>query len=158
MELMDGEIEMVRKNFINTITIIVMISLFGCKSYSPTAESIVGTWVAKDGAILQLNEDGTFETKNLSGNVIFEYDEEYKGLFFNETGTWRLGKDQGEWVVFLRFNISARLTGGFATQISVGGRKGFFENKPPWFLFLWIGEEGENRYEFTKKETTALKD
>ena len=149
---------MVRKNFINIITFIVVMLLFGCTSYSPTAESIVGTWVAKDGAILQLNEDGTFETKNLSGNIIFGHDEEYKDLIYNETGTWELGKFGGQWVVFLRFDRSARLTRGFSTQISVVGRKGIFENKPPWYLYIWIGEGGESRYEFTKKEMTALKD
>ena len=132
--------------------------LFGCTSYSPTAESIVGTWVAKDGAIFQLNGDGTFETRNLSGNIIFQYNKEYKDLIFNETGTWELGKYQGHWAVFLRFNTSAQLKGGFVTQILIAGSKGIFENKPPWYLFLWIGEEGGNRYEFTKKEMTALKD
>jgi len=50
-----------------------MISLFGCKSYSPTAESITGSWVAKDGAILQLNGDGFDEINNAISLPIMKF-------------------------------------------------------------------------------------
>jgi hypothetical protein len=128
-----------------------MMLLFGCKSDSPTIEYIVGNWATKDGAVFQFNKDGTFETKNLRRDKIFQYVEKYKGLIFNETGTWELSKDQGQRVVFLYFNTSNNLPKGYATQILIAGSKGIFENKPPWYLFLWEGEEGDSRYKFIKK-------
>jgi len=33
---------------------------------------------------------------------------------------------------------------------------GFLENKAPWkHLFLWVGEEGGNRYEFEKENKSS---
>lgn len=125
--------------------------LFGCKSYNPTTGDVVGTWIAEDEALLQFNKDGTFNTKKINGDKFLS--KEYKGLIFNETGSWEFGKSHlDQWVVFLRFNRSARLTKGFSTFIMILDNKGFFENKLPWYLYLFgEDEEGEWRYKFIEQ-------
>lgn len=139
------------KKMINIFSITVMVLFSGCKAENPTVESIIGSWVAKDGALIELIKDGTFSTENLTGDKIFPYENEYKGVVFNEKGTWKIGNDQGTWVVHLFFKKSDALPKGYATQILVSGSKGIMENQPPWYLFLWEGEEGGSRYKFSKK-------
>lgn len=123
----------------------------GCKSENPTAENIVGIWNANDGALIEFDVDGTFSTKDVSGDKLFSFENAYMGKVFNETGKWNIGKDQGAWVVFLYFNKSDNLPKGYSTHILVSGSKGVLENQPPWYLFLWEKEEGGPRYKFTKK-------
>jgi len=142
---------MVMKKMINIISITVMVLFSGCKSENPTVESIVGGWVAENGAVIELFKDGTFSTENLTGDKIFPYENEYKGKAFTEKGTWKIGDDKGLWVVYLYFKKSVNLPKGYSTQILISGSKGIMENQPPWYLFLWEGEEGGSRYKFSKK-------
>lgn len=124
--------------------------LFGCSGSEPRSE-IVGTWVAEDNAIISFNEDGTFNTKGLSGSKMFSGFNEYKNEKFNERGNWKLRKNQGSWIIDLNFSRSVKLEGGFATQVLISG-EGVFENKPPWHLFVWIGDPDDvNKYKFVKQ-------
>jgi hypothetical protein len=123
----------------------------GCTSDKPSSEDIIGSWISKDSATFHFINDRTFSTENLPGNKIFPLVSEYMGIKFNETGSWSIGKDQGQWVVYLDFNKSENLVKGYSTQIIISGSKGIFENKPPWYLFRWEGEEGGPRYKFSKR-------
>src|SRR5690606_33858778 len=102
-----------------------------------------------DFSSFQFKNDGSFTTKNLPGNIIFKNSEDYKKNTFTEVGNWEIEKWQGQWVVNLMFTKSENLKKGYATRILISGT-GIFENNPPWDLFFWVGEEGEERYIFKK--------
>ncbi len=129
-----------------------MIFLSGCKSENPTTDSIVGVWYAEDGAIIAFAKDGTFFIENLLGNKFLPFSDDYIEKRFNETGKWKLIKEQGNWMVFLYLKKSNKLPLGCVTQIFISGSKGILENQPPWYLYLWEGEEGDARYKFSKKQ------
>ncbi len=129
-----------------------MVILLGCTGEVPDSYDIIGTWVANNGAVFQFDKEGAFSTKNLPGDKMFQYVEQYKEMRFNETGNWKIGEDQERKVIFINFDKSDNLPKGYSTQILISGSKGILENKPPWYLFLWEGEEGGSRYIFSKKE------
>lgn len=136
------------------VSYLYLVSMFlfqGCTGSEPTKSEIVGTWGAQDGAIISFNEDGTFDTRNLPGSKIFSGFSEYKDEKFNEHGHWKLKKEQGNWIVDLSFDRSEKVESGFATQMSISG-EGLLENRPPWYLFLWIGDPDDvNKYKFVKQ-------
>ena len=132
------------------ILIAMIFSLQGCIGEEPIREEIIGVWKASDGGILQLKDDGTFTTKDLSGNIIFKYSNKHKENAFTESGNWKIEKWQGQWVVSLRFTKSENLKKGYATRVLISGT-GILENNPPLNLFLWVGEEGGERYTFKKE-------
>ncbi len=137
---------------INILSLSIMILFTGCKSENPTADNIVGKWVAKDGAIFQFDKEGVFSTKDLPKDKFLPFSEDFTESLFSETGKWELKHDQGRWIVSLYFENSESLPGGCVTQIYIAGSKGIMENQPPWYLFFWENEEGGSRYTFTKKE------
>ena len=100
---MDRNNNMVMKIMIYILSITAMMLFSGCKSENPTTESIVGKWTAKDGAVFQFDNEGTFSTKNLPGDKFLPFPDKYEDKLFDETGKWEMKNDQGRWVVFLYF-------------------------------------------------------
>lgn len=134
------------------LSFLIMNLFASCKSENPTADCIVGKWIARDGAIFQFNEKGFFSTKDLPKDKFLPFSEDFTESLFSETGKWELKRDQDRWVVHLYFDSSESLPGGCVTQIYIAGSKGIMENQPPWYLFFWENEEGGSRYTFIKKE------
>ncbi len=134
----------------NFILIIMVFSLQGCTGQDPTKEEIIGIWKSSDRGSFQFKNDGTFITKDLPGSIIFKYSDEHKENTFTELGNWEIEKWQDQWVVSLMFTKSENLKKGYATRILISGT-GILENNPPWDLFLWVGEEGGERYTFKKE-------
>ncbi len=128
--------------------VILLPFLYGC-SYEPSEVDVEGKWISPTGGEFQLNHNGTFNIKNVPGDFILEDFDEHEKLLAGESGKWKIEKWQGIWVVDLSFAHSDRLKKGYATRILIGG-SGILKNKPPWNLYYWKGEEGEEKYTFKK--------
>jgi len=132
---------------------IILASIFqGCTGFNPTKNEIIGIWKSSDGAILEFKKDGTFAGQSLPGEKIFFNSSEFRDKRFNESGKWDVKKWQDQWVVTLSFNRSPTLKKGYDTRILISGSNGVLENKPPWYLFQWVEEEGGQRYKFERSK------
>jgi hypothetical protein len=127
---------------------IMMVVCFGCNPKSPLDKDVVGKWGHSSGAVLIIKEDGTFTGAHLPLNYLLTAS---KTTVFNGTGKWKLKQDQGRWVIGLDFDTTSvnDHKNGFTTIILISG-SGILENKAPWYLFLWMEEEGGERYKFSK--------
>lgn len=127
---------------------IIMIILFGCNPSIPSDKDVVGKWTHASGAALILNKDGTFEGTHLPLKYLLTASATKN---FDGIGRWELKQDQGRWVIGLDFDTisNKEAENGFSTIILLSG-SGILENKAPWYLFLWVEEEGGERYKFSK--------
>ena len=68
-----------------------------------------------------------------------------------QLGKWELKKGQAFKEVGLNFREmdNKEVYGLYSVMIS--GENGILENEPPWYLFVWKGEEGGERYKFIKE-------
>ena len=140
-------------NRIVLIALMCMSLLFsGCMKQVPGKNDIVGIWVSNDGAILEFKEDGTFDGKSLPGeHFTHSQDEVWKD--FDGSGNWKLEDGQQFWQIELEFKEKNNQKGSYGYQVYVSGSN-TFENKPPWYLFVWEYNDIDtgDRYKFTKKE------
>ena len=137
----------------NIMIIISSIFLFGCSSHQPTNEDIIGVWIADDGAIFEIKDDHTLVFQNVSGNKMFNGFREYANRSFSGTGSWSLEQMNGRWIVRLGLYSDGVTRGGFSTRFDISGSN-WLENRPPWYLFTFIGDPDNNeRYSFHKKES-----
>ena len=118
---------------------------------------ISGTWKSTDGAVFVFEDDGTFAAKSISADFVLFPRDEYKNLKINGTGKWVLRKGSNNEEVYVEFMEVDDKKLKCAFPLLIAGENGFFENKPPWYLFVWKGEEGEARYEFQKKIIYSIK-
>jgi hypothetical protein len=129
------------------------ILLISCSSNKPTATDLIGTWANADGATLELHKDSTFVGKSLP-TVYFTFctsKKDVEGKRVAGSGNWRIEDGQGFEEVkldFKRMNDTA-MYGFYSVMIS--GTGGVLENRPPWYLFVWQGEEEGQRYTFDRK-------
>ena len=131
-----------------------MLSIFvqACSSErAPTHNDIVGTWMSSDKAELVFNIDGTFTGDSIPTRFGFVPFDSIVDRKFSGAGKWTLRKGQAQWEVYLEFNKVSVRKNGCAFPVLISGKNGIFENNPPWYLFLWQGEEGGDRYTFDKK-------
>lgn len=138
---------------INLIAIFSVL-LQACGGNGPTPNDILGTWITRDGAILQMNSDSTFVGKLLLAQyfTFFTSKTEVEGKRVYGKGRWKLEEGQGFAEIKLHFtNMNNEEMNGFYSVL-VSGEKGALDNKPPWYLFLWKDEEGGDRYKFVKKK------
>jgi len=130
--------------------------LQSCRGDSPKPEEIWGTWVATNGAELNLKQNGTFSAKELPGELFLGKGTSQRTIEGN--GAWKIEKDQGSWQVTLEIT-EKRINEKDVTEIMhilISGSKGALENEPPWYLFVWKGEEGGDRYKFIKKSLPPM--
>ena len=125
--------------------------LLGCSSPKITDSDITGTWIADDGAVFEIKSDNTLIYKNVSGDKMFNGFWQYANQNVSGSGTWELERMYGKWIVRLGL-YSDGITGGFSTRFDISGSN-WLENKPPWYLFTWIGDpDNGERYSFYKKD------
>ena len=124
-----------------------------CGGKEPVQNDIFGTWHGPDSAMLVFNRDSTFIGKALPAEyfTFFTSREEVNGKKVNGSGKWELKKVEGSEEIALNFQeMDNKETHGFYS-IFIAGENGALENKAPWYLFLWKGEEGGERYKFLRK-------
>ena len=112
----------------------------GCIRLTP--DDIVGKWKSKDGAVLVFDSDGkVFATKLIDGPVLhLDRFESHDGV-----GTWKISNDMTYREVEIDFSQIAEYKNGYGTQVHVSGYGSMMR------LYWWVGEEGGDRYEFTRE-------
>lgn len=137
------------KSTVKIVCIILTMIFYECASPDPIKDDIVGRWVSSDGAVLELNKDGSFSGRSLPGEKIFFPSIEFMNKRFEGNGYWELRKGQNRWEISLEFKHISGRERGYSTQILMS-REGAWENGDIWYLFEWVSEEGGERYRFDK--------
>lgn len=127
----------------------VFLIVMGCNGSEPTKNDIIGTWRNKEGAVLEFHIDSTFRGSGLP-DAHFGVSQEDAWSNFSGAGTWSIQVGQQFSEVNLNFKEKNGSVGSFNYQVLVSG-SGTFENKTPWYLFLWeYNDVGGARYKFFK--------
>lgn len=121
-------------------------ALFGGCGASPTSHDVVGTWANPDGAELTFEENGQFFARAIPQALFFRSDQ--VGVVDGK-GSWKLEKGKPYWEAKLSFKEIAGRPAGYATSVLVSG------GGASTYLYQWKGEEGEARYKFERKTSTA---
>lgn len=139
-----------RKILTNILFSIILLQ-FGCSVPAPSKEDFIGIWKSNDGGVFNFKDDNTFSAENLTGEKMFDGFQKYYGKKITEKGKWYIKKEKDRWRLFLDFKKVEQSNGGHSTQLNIEGKNGVLLNKPPWVLFVWIGDPDDiNKYEFTK--------
>lgn len=141
-----------------------MFFLQSCKKNNPNEDDFVGLWVADNGASVQFMKDKTFIARKIDfSKIYYEKEFEYKKIDFK--GKWRLVNYPQKIGTIVLQSESTYSDYGIKHTYLVNGKEkshkvGFsFEiggrgllHKPPWLLFIWIGDPDDmNKYEFNKQ-------
>jgi hypothetical protein len=134
------------------LNLMIISSIFfqSCNGKDPIQNDIVGIWHSPDGCVLDFRKNGTFAVTYFPAEFVLLPKNEYKKLRFDGTGTWLLRSVNSNWEVYLDFKQVSDKRCSSAFPLLIAGEKGIWENKPPWYLFVWKEEEGGERYTFTK--------
>lgn len=140
--------------------------LYGCYSPMPTKDDIKGMWYSADGAVIELKADGSCVAKQIDYNSIY-LEKEDKGKKIDFVGKWEIISEDKKWKLELYTDATFKDIGVNKTYIyngeirshrlgltfEISGSNGTQENKPPWYLFVWIGDpDNGDRYKFEKVE------
>ncbi|MFV0507367.1 MAG: hypothetical protein ACK5L5_11820 [Bacteroidales bacterium] len=126
------------------VTIIIGLFLFlqSCSNLKFERKDFVGIWEAGDKATVELNEDSSTIIKDIDLSNIF-YSKTNETIDFS--GKWEFTTDMYKKQV-IRIN-SRKYTFDFY----ISGQ-GTFGNKPPFDLYIFIGDPDEmNKYRFIKQ-------
>lgn len=130
---------------------IIAVFFQACSGKDPQRNEIVGTWTNPEGAVVVLVDNGEFTAKSFPAEYVLLPKDSFRNQKFDGSGKWTLRKRQAQWEVYLDFNRFSDQKYACSFPLLVAGKKGVLENEPPWYLFLWKGEEGGERYTFEKK-------
>jgi hypothetical protein len=135
------------------IKLLSMLLILGCmQDKEITDNSVIGTWHSKSGEKITFNQDHTFTAENIESSVWFPNNYQYQNMKLTLTGKWILKNEFEILEIKLSFDSTESFKGGYVSQLYIRGLNGFFENKPPWVLFFWIGEPGEEELTLIKSE------
>lgn len=146
--------------------IAIMLSLFlqSCSSPEAQTQDFVGLWKSDDGASIEFRADGSYTAKQVDYyNVYFE--KEHKDKKLNFAGQWEIVNENKKTKLELHTDATFKDVGVDKTYTNNGevrshklgltleiAGEGIFENKPPWHLFIWIGDPDDmNKYKFVKQ-------
>ncbi|PUZ19489.1 hypothetical protein GA0116948_1285 [Chitinophaga costaii] len=128
--------------------------LLGCSAPTPTRQEIVGKWAGNGGASVTIMEDGTFTGKHFPFKKFFPPSfikpQDAARTEFDCGGTWVIKYENPYWKVILDFKTSSVPGYLCNTSLLIGGENGVLENRPPWYLYYWLEEEGGARFRFLK--------
>lgn len=144
----------------------IMLSLFfqSCGSAEVQRQDFVGIWKSDDGAVIELKADGSYVAREIDYYKIY-FENEHKGKKLNFIGQWEIADENKKSKLELHTDATFKDVGinktytyngevrshklGLTFEIS---GEGLFENKPPWYLFIWIGDPDDmNKYKFVKQ-------
>jgi len=134
------------------IKLIAMLSILlqACGGKEPTQNDVVGKWKSANGAEFVFNEDGTFTAKQIPTEFGYMPSDSLQNMKFDGSGKWKFKKENAYWEAYVDFDtVNVNKTCTF--PLLIAGENGVLDNKPPWYLFVWKGEEGGERYKFSKQ-------
>ena len=158
-------IKMKNSNLISIFITSISFIFINCGNQPVHKFDIVGLWESKDGAKIEIKENGNYIANNIN---YYNYDSkpEYKNKKFSFSGIWKLESNNKNITklklesnkTFKDFGINSFGTINGTIEyykISISFEiqgEGIFKNKPPFFLFVWIGDPDDiNQYKFVKK-------
>nr|WP_315203941.1 hypothetical protein [uncultured Flavobacterium sp.] len=128
-------------------------------------EDLIGTWKSSDGSIIELKKDGSYIAKAINYNIFYP-NKELEKKTFDFTGNWKI-INNSEQDNKLELNSNATFSDyGINDTYTIDGKvrshkiglsfeisgEGIFENKPPYYLFNWLGDPDDmNKYKFIKE-------
>jgi hypothetical protein len=131
--------------------LITVLIASGCTSQKPNKKYFIGIWKSEQGGEFEFNSDGSFIAKGIVSEKLFGSSEGLSKTF-SESGTWNFENVNGRFTIPLTFNNGIKSTGKYFMKLNIVGENGIAENKPPWRLYVWIGDPDDmNKYEFRKK-------
>ena len=136
------------------MVLVTLASIFSlaCSNKQPTENEILGTWRSPENAELIFKGDGTFAGNLIPAEFGFFPADSFRNVKFSGSGKWTMRKGSTHWEVYLDFDKVNVNKNGCAFPLLIAGENGILENKPPWYLFVWKGEEeGGEKYKFLKK-------
>lgn len=138
--------------------------LQSCGRSQPIREDFVGIWKANDGAIIELKKDGSYIAKRINYYKIYS-DEKLKNERLDFTGNWELANRGNNGKTIILYSSSTFSDYGINRTYTLNGKTyshkisfnldisghGLLQNKPPWYLFVSIGDPDDmNKYKFVK--------
>ena len=102
----------------------------------------IGTWTHPAGADLEFSGDGRFVARSVPASLLFG--SALPAQFVSGQGTWQLSKGDTGWRVNLQFDPMPEKPSGFETPVLTSGVGKSLS------LFFWKGEEGGERYQFSR--------
>jgi len=128
-------------------------SFISCSGPNPARQEMVGRWVGNSGTEVNINGDGTFRGKHFPFKKFIAFIKPQDSLQteFDGEGRWDIAKNGSYWEVTLKFDKTSPPGYLLNYPLLVGGENGVLANKPPWYLYYWVEEEGGERYKFLKK-------
>jgi hypothetical protein len=134
---------------INLIAMLCFL-LQACGDKEPTKDDVVGTWKNPDGAEFVFNKDGTFRAQQIPTGLGYMASDSLQNRKFDGSGKWEFKKENSYWEAYVDFE-KANVNKTCTFPLLIAGENGVLETKPPWYLFVWKGEEGGERYKFSKQ-------
>ena len=133
---------------------LIFFSLFqSCSTKEPTKGEIAGVWKSKDGAIMNIKDDFSFNAINIPIAYYFRNSEKkYEVEVFSGEGKWNINDGQTHWEIDIMFTRSSIGESRFGNQLLLSGG-GIFERSSPYKnIFIQVGDPDNNeRYEFIKQ-------
>lgn len=125
-----------------------------CNSNSQTVKlgDIVGKW-KDDSSLAKVDffSNGTCVVTDIPADYFFFPPEDFKNKIFSGKGNWSLKKGNHFGEILINLNsVSDIDKNGVSFSLHVAGRNGLFDNKPPWYIFMWEDDEGGNRIKFDR--------
>lgn len=135
-----------------------------CSDPEPKREDFIGVWKSDDGAVIELRIDGVYSAKQIN---YYNYDseKEYENRRLDFTGRWEIVNEEKKLRLKLQSNATFK-DFGINRTYTVDGQvyshkigltfdiagQGLLEDKPPWHLFVWIGDpDNVDKYKFEKQ-------
>lgn len=125
----------------------------GCSTDPPTFEELTGTWKSEDGCEIILRLDSTCIVKNLNVGKFYATEKDTSWTF---VGRWTFHDNNSPYqdIGLGRLDIKNLEVKSCAYWVTfyVSGQ-GLLENKPPWYLFEFIGGfDDYNKYILKRQE------
>jgi len=120
----------------------------GCNSDELGKNEIIGTWVGPGKSKIIFTSNGRFSAEFMPAELVVSAN--YIGEHFSGNGDWYIRRGSTNWEVYLDFKSVSDKKYDCAFPLLIAGENGILGNKPPWYLFLWEGEEGGDQYKLSK--------
>jgi hypothetical protein len=151
-------------NKIKNVCFLLLVLLIACTNMKQKQEDFVGVWKSESGqSTLYLNEDGSCngELDSIFFRSIHNNDFQLSvsGIDRGDLSKYNVTKQVcGKWYFKLNSYYNREEIEIYVTEVLVPifvldiGGSGFWGNKPPWYLFFYIGDpDNIEKYKFLKQ-------
>ncbi len=139
--------------------ILLPLLFHSCNSSAPKKNDFIGTWKADDGAVIEIYNNGKCKASRINYYKLHPF-EKYKNELLSFEGTWNFTNNEvpqlhlsySEGKTYQYKGETKEYKAGFDFEVS---GQGVFGNKPPWGLYMILGDpediDESNKYKFIKQ-------